>query len=209
MKWLFLLSALIPVLSGNAQTDSVKKKEFATELFCKADATSFGTSSEYYCFESGAKMQVYSFKILDRKLSMQLCIAYKNCGFNWNDRLFGYYAGYLNYGFSFSSEFSLPGKFSLMASTELLKNSQIMTHVSSGVNINIDRSVSAIQNKTGISVYYHLLKEMSIGLSAQIAPCFVTSTHSIRGTPLYPSYYHRLIDDGWPFYLGTSLMIKL
>ncbi|MGD9494471.1 MAG: hypothetical protein AB7V36_14090 [Bacteroidales bacterium] len=209
MKWLFLLSALIPVLSGNAQTDSVKKKEFATEFFCKVDAASFGTSSEYYCFESGAKIQVYSFKIFDRKLSMQLCIAYKQCGFSWNDKLLNYYAGYLNYGFSFSSEFSLLGKFSLMASTELLRNSQIMTHFSSDVNINIDKSVSAIQNKTGIGFYYHMMEEMRIGLSAQIAPCFVTSAQSIGGTPLYPTYYHRLIDDGWPFYIGTSLMIKL
>ncbi|HPF00802.1 MAG TPA: hypothetical protein PKY63_09065 [Bacteroidales bacterium] len=213
MKWLFLLSALIPVLSGNAQTDSVKKKEFVAELFFQMNPSSRDgfslNQNSNFSVETGAKIRVKKSMIMKFEDNLFICLAFKKNSINWHYVNEIFTASYLNFGVGYSIDFRLSKVFSLSIVDELLYNHIInATETNPNNRYFIDYTDRALQNKLGLAIYWNLSKNCSFGISPKIAPCIRLSPRKY-GSISHMEYYVSVLDDGWPFYLGTSLMIKL
>ncbi|MBN2728273.1 MAG: hypothetical protein JXR53_03530 [Bacteroidales bacterium] len=196
-----------------AQTDTLQKKEFVAELFYQMNSSRVDGFSldrnACYIFETGAKINLNKHKIINNEGNLFFSIAFKKSNDYWPvwDEVFT--SKYLNFGMGYSIYFRLSRSFSLSLSDELMLNIQVQAEESNpGNGYYIDYTDRALQNKLGLMFFWDFSKFCSIGFGPKIAPCLRLSPRKY-GSVSHTEYYVSVLDEGWPFYIGSTIRIKL
>lgn len=207
---LFSLSIIWSLSIYSQEVSIIKEKEVYIDPYFNLNTWTIDPKTTYYAYESGVNIMVYTFNQSYQPFHLHFGLLYKEVGFGLGEPNERYSASHLGVGGGISTDFQLSNKFSFSLSTEIFRSFQIHTYKSANVNVNIDGGVRAIQNKTGITLYFSLSPKVGLGLSAKIAPCVITSEEKYGGSHFTGYFvYSQLIDEGWPFYIGSTIRIKL
>ncbi|MBN2728275.1 MAG: hypothetical protein JXR53_03540 [Bacteroidales bacterium] len=208
-----LLLTLTFLLNLQAQMDTVHKKGFVAEIFYQmnpnhVDGFSLNKNASYV-FETGANISVKSHKVLNHNGNLFICVAFKKSNSNYEYVNEIYSSSYFNFGMRYSIYFRLSPSFSLILSDELMLNFQIQTMESNPDNgYCIDDTDKALQNKLGLMFFWDFSEFCSIGFGPKIAPCLRLSPRKY-GSVSNSNYYVSILDEGWPFYFGSTIRIRL
>ncbi len=185
------------------ETNNIKEKSLQIDPYFNLNTWTFDPKITYYAYESGVNIMVYTFNKSHHPFHLHIGLLYKEVGFGLGLPDERYSASHLGFGGGISTDILISDRFSSSLSCEIYRSLQIHTH--SAPNVNINRNVRALQNKTGITFYYNFSPKIGFGISGKIAPCLVTTEQS------YTGYFvdYDLIDYGWPFYIGSTIRIKL
>ncbi|MBN2728272.1 MAG: hypothetical protein JXR53_03525 [Bacteroidales bacterium] len=207
-KCTLLILLVLSIIQINAQDDSSSNiTEVCLAPFFQIDAGTFDTRSSYYAYEGGVYVMVYTFNKTHRPFHLHIGASYKEVGFDKADKDNWYYASYLGFGPGVSTNIELSEYFLLTISNETYLNFQVRTYSANNSEL-IDDGVKAIQNKLGTILFWEPLERIKFGIGGKIAPCLILSKRN-HGSAAFPYSYDQLIDYGWPFYIGSTIRVKL